>query len=205
MNYLAHLYLSYNEEDILIGNFIADFIRNSQVVSYSPEVQAGIQLHRMIDSFTDTHVEVRKGVRRLSNTQGKYAPVVIDILYDYILAKNWDLYHDVSLEDFSQRVYEVLSRRNSDLPERLRSRILAMVEGDFISGYNSLEGLRYVLGRMDRRTKFPSKFQESADQLMQEYDMFNEEFHSFFPSVIELAQTFLKDNAGSNLRSEKRE
>ena len=87
MNFLAHLFLSFENEDHVIGNFIADFIRNKEVKNYSLEIQQGIQIHREIDSFTDNHPSVRKGTFRLRPHHRKYAPVVIDILYDHYIGK----------------------------------------------------------------------------------------------------------------------
>ena len=48
MNFLAHLYLSGEDEELMIGNFIADFIRNREVTNYSEGIQKGIFLHRKI-------------------------------------------------------------------------------------------------------------------------------------------------------------
>jgi len=55
VNYLAHAFLSNNNADLLIGNFIADHLRGNNFEGYSQEVQKGILLHRKIDEFTDNH------------------------------------------------------------------------------------------------------------------------------------------------------
>ena len=54
MNFLAHLYLSKNNTNIMIGNFIADHIRGNNFNHFSREIQQGIKLHREIDTFTRT-------------------------------------------------------------------------------------------------------------------------------------------------------
>ena len=53
MNYLAHIYLSGNDPDLIFGNFIADAVPGKQYKNYSNRIQEGIILHREIDSFTD--------------------------------------------------------------------------------------------------------------------------------------------------------
>ncbi|HFC00601.1 MAG TPA: DUF479 domain-containing protein, partial [Phaeodactylibacter sp.] len=116
MNYLAHLFLSFDDEDILIGNFIADFIQNKAVKNYSPAIQKGIYLHRQIDTFTDSHPMVKQGTHRLQAAHHKYAPVIVDIFYDYILANNWERYSDESLDDFCKKTYRILEKRINDLP-----------------------------------------------------------------------------------------
>ena len=115
MNYLAHIYLSCNNEDLLMGNFIADSISINEVASLPKEVQAGVTLHREIDFYTDTHAIVRKGTKRLRPHHRKYSPVVIDVLYDHLLANNWERYSGSSLPDFAQGVYKVFSRRMAEI------------------------------------------------------------------------------------------
>ena len=190
MNFLAHILLSRDSEDLLIGNFIADFIRNKEVGDYSAEIQKGIHLHRLIDSFTDQHEQVRKGSRRLMKNHGKYAPVVIDILYDNVLAANWSKYHGDSLDDFAVDTYEILQRRIMDLPLKLQSRVPLMVADDFLIRYGTDEGLQYALSMMDRRTKFPSNFVLASAQLKEEWELFENEFNIFFPEVFEMAVDF---------------
>jgi len=86
MNFLAHLFLSFDNEDIMIGNFIADMIRNKDVSTFSEGVQKGIALHRKIDSYTDVHPIVKQGTKLMQPYHSKYSPVVIDVFYDYLLS-----------------------------------------------------------------------------------------------------------------------
>jgi len=56
MNYLAHAYLSFGNQDILTGNMISDFVKGKTKFDYPLTIQKGIYLHRQIDSFTDSHI-----------------------------------------------------------------------------------------------------------------------------------------------------
>ena len=185
MNFLAHLFLSFENEDLIIGNFIADFIKNKEVKNYPPEVQKGILLHREIDSFTDNHPSVRKGTLRLQRHHHKYAPVVIDILYDYILANNWTRYSERSLKSFAGNIYFILNKRMDEMPMGLRKNVSGMIRGNWLESYKTKEGLLYTLQRMDKRAAFPSKFVQAADHLQQDYHLFEEEFNDFFPELIQ--------------------
>ncbi len=104
MNFLAHLYLSKKNKNILIGNFIADAVKGKKHNLYSKEVQAGILLHREIDNYTDNHPIVRKSKRRLNKRYGHYNGVIIDILYDHFLAKNWNNYSEIPWM-FMQKIF----------------------------------------------------------------------------------------------------
>lgn len=191
MNYLAHIYLSYGLDDILVGNFAADFLTNNQAKQLTEPQMNGVLLHRMIDAFTDMHPIVRNSTKRLRVLQGKYAPVVIDIIYDYLLAKNWPLFSSISLEEFKNSNYKMLLANLDAFPERSRTKVLGMVNGDFISSYQSLEGMNFVFERMDRRTRFPSRFVDATAQLRKDEDLFTEEFLRFFPLMEEKAKAFL--------------
>ncbi len=128
MNFLAHTALSGKDYNgILVGNFMADSIRGKlyREICFQPEIIKGIQLHRKIDQFTDQHVMVKKSIKRLRHNYGRYASVIVDIFYDHLLAKNWKTYHDISLEDHSQKVYQTLThyknklaRKYAEIPSR---------------------------------------------------------------------------------------
>ena len=184
MNFLAHLYLSRNNENLLIGNFIADFIRNKELKDYPEEIQKGVILHRQIDSYTDNHPQVLKGTRRLHQHHHKYAPVVIDILYDHILANNWSLYSNQSLDEFATEIYEILNRRKHEMPFKLQKQLSAMITGKWLQSYKTKAGLLNTLQMMDKRTAFPSIFTAALEHMEEDYELLNEEFNRFFPELI---------------------
>ena len=64
MNFLAHIYLSGDNDLLKIGNFMADSIRGNSYENYPDEIKKGILLHRSIDSFTDMHPVYRKSKHR---------------------------------------------------------------------------------------------------------------------------------------------
>ena len=106
MNFLAHEYLSKQHKGIRVGNFLADFIRGNDLENYSEEVKLGIELHRKIDEFTDSHELVDASKKLLHPRQGKYSSVLLDIYYDYFLAKNWSKFTDQPLKEFATIVYD---------------------------------------------------------------------------------------------------
>lgn len=192
MNYLAHMFLSMDHDDLMIGNLSGDFVRVAEMRYMKPDIERGVLLHRKIDKFTDQHPIVDRTIARLAPTHGKYASVIVDILYDHALTCNWDKYTDESLDDFKDRHYKILTRRYDDLPSRLQKKIGKMVERDFIEAYRSFDGMRVIMRYMDKRTAFPSKFEGSIDQYEMEFEEFNEDFCEFFPDLINI----VKEEAG---------
>jgi len=108
MNFLAHIYLSGDNKDITIGNFIADGIRGNDYKKLPKDIQTGILLHRRIDTFTDAHKIVRQSTKRLHKNYSHYSGVIVDILYDHFLAKNWKKYSDIPLATYVDDFYSLL-------------------------------------------------------------------------------------------------
>ena len=60
MNFLAHLYLSGEDDEVKLGNFIGDYVKGSKYLEYAEKIKKGILLHRKIDSFTDSHPLIKE-------------------------------------------------------------------------------------------------------------------------------------------------
>ncbi len=188
LNFLAHCYLSCRDEDLMIGNFITDFLKAGEESFFSAEIQMGIQLHRKIDRFTDRHlqsIEVRSLLRK---RHGKYASVAVDLLWDYYLCQNWDMFSNQRLRNFVDSNYELILNNHKKLPGRLSVRIHRMIDDDFLMAYVSKERMTSALKWMDQRTSFPSKFIELIKDV-EENDMdFSDKFKQFFPDIIEYVE-----------------
>ena len=85
MNYLAHIYLSGDNDLVTIGNFMADGVKGKRYKKFSKNIQVGILLHRHIDTFTDAHKTVRQSTKRLHKKYGHYSGIIVDILYELLV------------------------------------------------------------------------------------------------------------------------
>ena len=192
MNFLAHLFLSGENEKVKVGNFIGDFVKGSQLEEYDDDIQFGIRLHREIDSFTDTHSVVLESKTRLRPTFGHYSPVIVDVYYDHFLAKNWSEYSNIGLEDYTLQFYEMIATYSSIIPEAVNHMLGFMMKKNWLYNYQFLDGIDRALSGMSRRTKFDSKMELAADSLKLSYDEFENEFTRFFPDLQAHAQKMLK-------------
>ena len=183
MNFLAHIYLSGDNEGVTIGNFIADGIKGKKYTKFPLQIQKGILLHRGIDSFTDQHPIVRKSTARLHENYGHYSGVIVDILYDHFLAKNWGKYHNQPLEEYIQEFYKLLRSNFEILPSRIRQMMPYMISDNWLLSYASVPGISKILVQMNRRTKNISKMNFAVLDLEQYYSEFEEEFTSFFTEL----------------------
>ncbi|WP_336070493.1 acyl carrier protein phosphodiesterase [Mesoflavibacter sp. CH_XMU1404-2] len=188
MNYLAHIYLSGNNKMLTIGNFIADGIRGKKYKTYPIEVQKGILLHRQIDTFTDAHPTVRQSTKRLHKNYGHYSGIIVDILYDHFLAKNWSKYSDVPLEDYAENFYQILTDNIDILPQRILKMMPHLISGNWLLSYATKEGIAKVLDGMNKRTKNRSQMNLATKELDLFYDEFEAEFTSFFEELIAFSE-----------------
>ena len=191
MNFLAHIYLSGEDDRITIGNFIADKIHGKAYKKYPFDIQKGILLHREIDTFTDAHPIVRQSTKRLHTNYGHYSSVIVDILYDHFLAKNWETYSTIPLKDFSVSFYNLLEDSYEILPLRIQNLMPFMIADNWLLNYSKIEGVQCVLDGMNRRTKYKSKMNEATKELKIHYNEFEEEFTLFFDELIAFSKNKL--------------
>lgn len=189
MNFLAHIYLSNNKENILIGNFIADAVKGNQYKNFPSEIQHGILLHRAIDYFTDNHPIVKKSKRRLQKRYGHYNGVIIDIFYDHFLAKNWHNYSEVELSTYVENVYSILEKNRNTLPEKMQKILTSMIKYNWLVNYASLEGMEQVLIGMNNRTNKISNMNLAIEDLKINYTKFENDFIPFFKELIDFSNS----------------
>ncbi|MCD8405636.1 acyl carrier protein phosphodiesterase [Tenacibaculum dicentrarchi] len=183
MNLLSHLYLSGNNTELMIGNFIADHINGNKFSHFKENIQKGIILHRQIDTYTDAHEIVRKSKRRLHERYGHYDGVIIDIFFDHFLAKNWATYSAIPLDIYVNSVYKLLEKNNSRLPEKTQNLLPSMVKYNWLYNYQFINGIQEVLNGINRRTKGKSQMNLASEDLAIHYHLFEEDFTLFFQEL----------------------
>ena len=189
MNFLAHIYLSGDNDLIKIGNFMADGIRGKHFESYPLDVQKGIILHRAIDTFTDAHPIFRQSTKKLHEKYHHYAGVIVDVLYDHFLAKNWNAYSDEKLDVYVAQFYQSLHDNHTILSERTKEIMPYMIQHNWLLSYQTVEGIKRILTQMDSRTKNQSQMRFATYELSEFYSEFEDEFTNFFQELIQFSQT----------------
>ncbi|WP_423818704.1 acyl carrier protein phosphodiesterase [Salinimicrobium sp. TIG7-5_MAKvit] len=183
MNFLAHIYLSGDDEDLILGNFIADSIKGRKYLRYPHGVQKGILLHREIDSYTDSHPIVKRSTAKLHKNYSHYSGVIVDIFYDHFLASRWEDYSSVPLENFVSNFYKLLQQRFDLLPAPIQNFLPYMVSENWLLSYGSIEGIARILFQMNIRTKNIVQMDKAVNDLKEHYHDFSNDFQEFFPEL----------------------
>lgn len=183
MNFLAHAFLSFQQEKILVGNFIADFVKGKQINDFEDGIMMGILLHREIDFFTDSHPLVKAGQSYLRPKFGHYSTVITDIFFDYFLIKHWEEFSSIPLEAFIQETFETLDSYEEIFPPRFANMYYWMRQDNWLLAYGSVEGIQSALTGMSKRTKFNSKMEEAHLALVEREKEFDVIFLAFFKDL----------------------
>jgi acyl carrier protein phosphodiesterase len=184
VNLLAHAYLSGTREEVLVGNLVGDFYKGHGFLKHDNYLfKEGILLHRFIDDFTDKHPRTHFCKKLLWNKYRHYSGVLVDIFYDHFLAKNWKDYSSITLNEFTQKTYAILSKHSVLIPEKAAYMIDHMTTNNWFESYQSMEGIQKTLHGMSRRTKYVSGMELASQDLYLMHDEFEKQFKSFFPDI----------------------
>jgi acyl carrier protein phosphodiesterase len=179
----------------MIGNFIGDFVRGRNLTEqFTRNIALGIELHREIDEFTDSHRVVLESKKRLRPKYRHYAPVIVDVFYDHFLAIHWNDYHKMPLAAFAANAYYELEQRKDILPERVLYLLPYMIRGNWLVNYSNTEGIHRALSGMAQRTPYESKMEEATADLKKYFTEFDKEFLAFFPELVAMSKSFIHSN-----------
>lgn len=121
MNFLAHLLLAGDDEDLRLGALFGDFVRGrAALAAFRPQVQTGILLHRHIDAYADSLPEIAELRAWFPTEFRRYGGIIIDLAFDHQLALNWEERRRQPLADFDTGVRLMLARHECDVPPGLR-------------------------------------------------------------------------------------
>ena len=197
MNWLAHVFLSEQKIDFQIGNFLADPLKGRVWPDASSDMKNGMQMHKLIDSYTDSHEIVSSSKKRLRE-KGLLKPIIIDLTYDYFLTKNWDEYCRNSIDNFSNDFYNKINKRIPYLPNNTNMYLSNMVSRDLLNKYHNLDQLKTSFERMDLRLSERLRQRETAisyfDSVVENLDDLEEDFLNFFPQLCEKVKNNLNQN-----------
>lgn len=188
MNYLAHLLLAQPNTHSRIGNLLGDFYRGTRLELLHPAVAAGLYNHRAVDWFTDHHPHVRAARLLFSSAMRRFAPIALDMLFDFCLIKHWRLFYDSDFTDYKHQLYCKLHHDLPQMPEAMARTCKAVTEQDWFGSYAQLAGIQYSLRRMALAGRFTAPFAAVADELPALQRPAEQVFLSFFPQLQQFIQ-----------------
>jgi len=182
MNFLAHLFISGADPELLVGNLLGDFVKGRLDGHFPAGIERGIRLHRRIDSFAGHNRHFLLSKRRIDASFGHYRGVLVDLFYDHFLAVQWDEYTDLPLQTFLSGARNIVREYEEILPERL-ARVVPVIFAELLPSYLEVKGIERALQRMSARIVRPNPLGKGGSELRRHYDGFYEDFREFLPEL----------------------
>ncbi|MGA9211464.1 ACP phosphodiesterase [Kaistella sp.] len=184
MNFLAHSYLTFSDEQI-VGQFLEDFIRNKDRFSFPEKIGEGITLHRAVDTFTDSHPEIHEAKKIFSPLVRLYSGAFVDVAMDYFLANSLP---DEILKNHSEKVYQVLRKHEKFFPENFKRMLDRMEKDNWLYNYKEDWGIEFSMQNVLNKAKYLDKNLPVFDVFMNHKPQLQTHFNGFFPDLLEEAK-----------------
>jgi len=189
MNHLAHLFLPGDvSAERLVGNLAGDFVKGRLGERFDAEVRAGIEQHRRIDAFTDSHPAVAAFRRVLIPEHGHYARVIADMFLDHFLAARFEELGGEPLHHFLARTFATIDPHQEDLPGALRQLYPRIRDERWLESYREVSGIHLALTNMSRRFSRHPHLETATRHLIESRRELERRFDEFFPDVLEYAR-----------------
>ena len=188
MNHLAHLCLARPTPESLIGNLSGDFVKGALGDRFPPEMRAGIEQHRRIDAFTDSHPSVAAFRRVLTPEHGHYARVIADMFFDHFLARRFDEYGGEPLDAFLARTFALMDPHVELMPGRLRTLYPHIRDEEWLQSYRDVEAMHDALRNISYRFSRRPRLETATRHLVESRQELESHFEAFFPEVMAFAR-----------------
>ena len=184
MNHFAHCLLAQANADSIVGNLLGDFARGLQLESLPPAIRAGLDNHRAVDRFTDSHAFVVEMKQQFSQRRRRFAGIALDIYFDHLLIKNWDDLEEGDLQQVIETIYQHMSAGHSRMPNpRMQQTTRSIVQHDWFGSYRHVDGIAHAIDRVAARIRFPNTFDNAIEDLLANHQKIEAGFLAFYPEL----------------------
>ncbi|GGP59822.1 ACP phosphodiesterase [Shewanella saliphila] len=201
MNFLAHLHLADISDTHLVANLCGDFAKG-KIEDHPQHLQQGIWLHRQIDQITDSHEIIIDLLKQFPKSSRRVAPVLIDLVFDHYLAFYWEEYHHQDLNIFCQKAYQELNT-TEELPATLQAIAPKIIQQDWLSSYQTRQGLEQAIQGVSRRLSKPELFDHAIRDVDKLYVEIEIAFRTFYPQLMAYSKIYSRKTPSQYLPHEQ--
>jgi len=194
LNILFHMYLSGADEELLVGNFMGDFVKGPLDNTYPPLIRQGLLLHRKIDVFAQSNPSFQASRLRLPTEYGLYRGVLVDLFYDHFLATEWTSCSETPFADYLVATRRIIDQHLPIMPVALQD-FVPVIFNDLLPSYQTIPGIERALRRMSRRRRRENPLAAGGAELSRYYHELQGDFALFTPSVRRFVADFLASSS----------
>lgn len=188
MNYLAHIHLGYLSQTSLVGNFLGDFVKGSDLSHLTSPLQQGVWLHRRVDSYTDQHSTLAELRGHFPKSLRRFSGIALDVYFDHLLCLHWNRYSSESIDTVLEQFYQQLKQTHMTESNRFTEVKQRLLEYKWLSNYRSRESVDGTLKSIERRFSRPIQFSDQATNFLDNnHSLIEDRFLSFYPQLIQYA------------------
>lgn len=198
MNFLAHLALSGDSQMVLMGNYVADFVKGKvteeRLQTWPDGFGKGILLHRTIDHYTDNHPLLLQMKKEIAPQFGKWSGVVSDVFFDYILANHFETFYPKNLGTFVAEKHQVIRQHFDLVPLKMQPMAKAMIDYNWLLNYRTIKGIEETFTNLSRRNEMRKELFGAEKSLRTNLAYYEEYFFAFYPQLQQVSIDFLKSS-----------
>lgn len=184
MNYFAHLVLSRPTVESTVGNLLGDFAKGVNRQKLNSSVSAGLDNHRAVDRFTDTHPAIRDLKQSFSPKRRRFAGIALDVYFDHLLMKHWHSIDSRPLPTVIDTFYQRIVDGQSLMPsQHMRSTTKRIVDYDWFGSYRDIDSIARALDRIASRIRYENRFDNAIDDILANQAKIDAAFLAFFPQL----------------------
>lgn len=199
MNYIAHIHIGAHTQTSLLGNFLGDFVKGSQLTHLPCELEQGVRLHRSVDVFTDSHPIIVETKKLFPRDIRRMAGVILDIYFDYLLMNTWPQYSNTDFNTVFEEFY--LQLEQFSLPNNPYFCKLAehLTTHQWLDKYINVETCSRAFLSIEKRLQNKILFADNALLFLQQNsELLESRFHQFYPECLEHGVKFIQSYKYAN-------
>ncbi|MGS2719482.1 acyl carrier protein phosphodiesterase [Paraglaciecola aestuariivivens] len=195
MNYIAHLHIAEHTQTSLLGNFLGDFVKGSQLNHLPKPLIQGIKLHRSVDVFTDSHPAIAHCKSCFPKNLRRMAGVILDIYFDHLLMQNWRQYSSTSYQAIFARFYQQLANNGLPINGFYTQVATRLMTHQWLDQYQHKETYYKAMQSIEKRLKNKLIFADNANLFITNNSEFLESsFHQFYPDCLDYSKQVVESN-----------
>ncbi|MFL5729897.1 MAG: ACP phosphodiesterase [Cytophagaceae bacterium] len=183
MNFLTHLFFSTDSVDNTRGLIIGNTAKENHLSKYNLDILKGIALDMQISNFSEDNPAFNNSRQRINSKYLAFSSFLVNIFYDHLLAKNWDKYSTVSMEEFSGKIYETITTHRNSFPYKIRKFAPEMVRNKWIEGIKSIEGTHQYINSISKNERFSKNLDQALFELTENYQDYRNDFEEYFAAL----------------------
>jgi acyl carrier protein phosphodiesterase len=162
---------------------ISDYVKGKTKFDYPPGIQQGIMLHRIIDTYTDTHSATKEAKEIFRPAYRLYSGAMVDVVYDHFLANDIAEFTASSLLEFSQQVYTQLEKQVEWMPPKFATLFPYMKEHNWLYNYHTRWGISKSLGGVVRRSAYLTESETAFHLFEEHYQLLQDCYRHFWTAA----------------------